>query len=266
MDMLKDALRPLPCKWVGCSATLASWRRLYQHYKKVHLSSRTHKVYECHVRENQHGHPCNTGFEKYEGLWEHLKVNHLRKLLYQCPFDTCNMNLKHYEDNSNNIQDHIDEHHQLGEDIVPALCMELSTTHPSPVPRGEQLSYRLIACLFTHPHSSPSKVIKARERVIYNSYESESHLFGSLLTDEWLEEEVATRASSNKERRIKLAGPLGKPQASRVVPKLETPPLPLLHHPPRHPIASVGFDSPGFHQKAQSAFQKVEEDVEMEDD
>ncbi|KAH7340358.1 hypothetical protein B0J17DRAFT_651061, partial [Rhizoctonia solani] len=89
MDVLTDALRPIPCKWAGCSAMLASWRHLYLHYKKVHLSSsKLNKIYQCYMRENQHGRLCNTGFETYEGLWEHLKGHHLSKLLYQCVMTT----------------------------------------------------------------------------------------------------------------------------------------------------------------------------------
>ncbi|KAL5636034.1 hypothetical protein ACGC1H_004746 [Rhizoctonia solani] len=265
MDVLRDALRPLPCKWAGCSATLASWKQLCQHYKKVHLfSPRLHKIYECHIRENQHGRQCNTSFETYNGFWEHLKVNHLNKLLYQCPFDMCNMNLKHLE-SGNDIQNHLDEHHQFGEEITPAIQRDLFTTQLPPLPQ-EQLSYRLIAHLFTCPNSSPSEIIEARQRVIYNSYEHESHLFGPLITDECIEEEETTSVSSGKERRIMLTGTLGKQQPSRVVPKLETPPFPLFPCPHRHIIASVGFDSPGFYHKAQFAFQKVEEDVDMEGD
>ncbi|CAE6460255.1 unnamed protein product [Rhizoctonia solani] len=197
-------------------------------------------------------------------LWEHLKVHHLNKLLYQCPFDTCNMNLKHLDGDLNDIQDHLDQHSQLGEKVAPAAWRGLPTSQPAPLPRGEQLCYRLISQLFTCPQSSPSDILEARERVTYNPFEPEFFLFGSLLTDEWLEEEGTTDASS-KERRIRLTGALAKQQSSRAVPKLETPPLSLFHHTPKHPIASVGFNSPGFYQKAHSAFQKVEEDVDMED-
>ncbi|KDN49460.1 hypothetical protein RSAG8_02162, partial [Rhizoctonia solani AG-8 WAC10335] len=171
------------------------------------------------------------------------------------------MNLKRFE-SDNGIQDHLDEHHQFGEKVAPAVWRELSTAHLSPLPK-EQLSYMLIAHSFTRPHSSPSDVLEARERVIYNSYEYESHLFGPLLTDEWLEEET-TRASSIKERRIRPTGTPGRQQPSRAVPKLETPPFPLFPQPPRHLTPSVGFNSLGFYQKAQAAFQKVEEDVDME--
>ncbi|KAJ1310304.1 hypothetical protein OPQ81_007044 [Rhizoctonia solani] len=263
MDMLRDALRPMPCKWAACSATLTSWRQLCKHYKRVHLSSsRSHK---CHVKENQCGQLHNRHFESHEDLWEHIKVHHLNRRLYQCPFETCNMKLVHFEHDPNDIQNHLDEHHQFGEEIMLAVFQELSTTHPSPLPGGEQLSYKLISQLFTQPCSSPSGILKARERVISNSYEHESHLFGSLLTDDWLEEEDATGVATSKERQIRLTGPLWRQQPSRVVPKLETPPLLLFPCSPRHIISSVGFDSLGFHQKALSAFQKVEEDVNMED-
>ncbi|CAE7221695.1 unnamed protein product [Rhizoctonia solani] len=265
MDVLRDALRPLTCKWAGCSAMLVSWKHLYQHYKKVHLSpSRLHNVYECHIKENQRGRLCNTGFETYDGLWGHLKINHLNKLLYQCPFAACNMNLKRLE-SDDDIQEHFDQHNQFGEEITLANRRELSTAHLSPLPQ-ENLTYRLVTHFFTCPNSSPGAILQARKRVISNSYEHESHLFGPLLTDEWLEEEETSRPASSKERRIRLSGPIGSQQPSREVPKLQTPFLPLSPHPPRHLVASVGFNSPGFHQKAQFAFQKVEEDIDMDSD
>ncbi|KAF8744681.1 hypothetical protein RHS02_02071, partial [Rhizoctonia solani] len=261
-DTLKDALRPLACKWVKCSATLSSWRLLYQHYKKVHIpSSGSNQPYECCIKENQRGRLCNTGFDTYEGLWSHIKSVHLSKVLYQCPF---NVNLRQLETGTHDIQDHLNEHQQLGENIVSVTPRHLPSVPLSPLP--QELSFRLIAAHFPQPKSLPSVILAFRDMVVHSSYEKDSYLFGPLITDSCIEEEEDNGASSIKPRRRRLTGSLGKPQPFRAIPELEAPSLLQIPYPPRHLTASVGFDSPGFHQKAYSAFQRAElEDMDVDE-
>ncbi|CAE6433161.1 unnamed protein product [Rhizoctonia solani] len=174
------------------------------------------------------------------------------------------MNLRHLEDGTHDIQNHLDEHHQLGEDVLSVIPRQPPSAHLSPLPQA--LPYKLIAAHFPHPKSSPNDILAFREIVAHNSYEKQSHLFGPLITDSWIEEEEETGASSVKERRRKLTGPLGRLQSSRTMPKLGSPPLLQALYPSRYPSVSVGFHSPGFHQKAYSAFEKAElEDMDMDE-
>jgi hypothetical protein len=174
------------------------------------------------------------------------------------------MNLKHLDNGTHNIQDHLDEHHQLGEDIFSVAPRQLSSLPPSPLP--QEPPYRLIAGYFPHPKSSPKNILAFRDMVTHNPYEKESYLWGPLVTDSLIEEEEETGASSIKERRIKITRPLGKLQPSRNVPKLENPSLLQPLYQSRYPTISIGFHSPGFHQKAHSAFEKAElEDMDMDE-
>ncbi|KAB5594423.1 hypothetical protein CTheo_2200 [Ceratobasidium theobromae] len=247
LDTLHNALRPFPCKWEGCSATLASWKLLV-------------KTYLCLIKDAPRGHPCNTGFSTQEGLSDHLLSAHLNRLVHQCPAKYCKVNLQRFKDDFEAIQDHLDQHIAAGESIPLATLQHLQKTLPLPSPpTGNQPSFKLVAPLFKAPTFSSAALAKARHSAAHNPEEANIRLFGTCIRSEWLEEEESEGPAECK------IGTLGaRVGLARSHPRLSAPPLFLASPAPRCPMVSVGFHSERFYELAETAFEKVAGDMETD--